>query len=178
MHEDSSVKQEDFFVTILTTQSSQSLVLESEHFAVGAEPSISTHIESSIALDEIDKYYNPVNITPRNVEVKKSKKKVLRRLRGFIFEFDNATAVVSFIVEKEEYRYSFPKHYLARNGISEINQPFEMDELEVEDQDGLHLVTEFRPMAKIGSGHSTSFDLTDEEEEWYKTIQNYDYAED
>ncbi len=120
---------------------------------------------------EFDK--NKVNSSRHTVK----KRKVLRRLRGFIYEMDSNNVTVIFIDKDKEYRYSFAKRILIQNGISEKNQPFEMDEVEIEDENGLAIMTEFRPMADAKSSNVTPFNMSASEQKSLNTVLKHNYAE-
>lgn len=104
-------------------------------------------------------------------------KKTLKRLRGFVYEFSGSDVIVVFIENGNEYKYTMPKNLLKKNGITELNQPFEMNELEIEDKDGLYLKTTFKPIAASNISTIVSFELSEEEKEMRKRVLTHNYAE-
>jgi hypothetical protein len=138
-------------------------------------------VEVKVAGELMPRHYCDKSIETIS-EVKTNRKtkaniKPLRRLRGFVFEFNNTEVIVIFLVDGKEYQYSLPKHLLMRNGISAIDQPFQMDEIEIEDENGVRLETRFQPMAKTESGSYSSFKLSEEEQDWFQTVLKHKYVE-
>jgi hypothetical protein len=75
-----------------------------------------------------------------------------RRLRGFVIAFRGQEVRVGFVQADESIiEYLLPIGSLQKAGITEENQPFEMDEIE-ETSDGEYSLTyRYRPMAPASS---------------------------
>ena len=98
------------------------------------------------------------NAVPIKENKVQRKEKVIRRLRGFVQSFSENDAIVVFIqknekntVVPEQYSYAFPKHILAKNRITAVNQPFEMDQIEVEENEYFYTIQKYRPIAEANS---------------------------
>lgn len=101
-------------------------------------------------------------------DLQKSKRQVLggnptRRLRGFVIAMRENQARVGFVQEdKSVVEYLLPEKNLRKAGITAINQPFEMDEIEYKTGDGFLSGYVFRPMAPADAVVTDSFDIDDE----------------
>jgi hypothetical protein len=78
----------------------------------------------------------------------KLKSRVLRRMSGFLTEVQGKNALVTFVERGKTFQYDMPVERLNKYGIEKVNQPFEMDEVEVQTDDGLVVGYNFRPLAK------------------------------
>lgn len=83
---------------------------------------------------------------------KKSRPAPKRRLRGFVIAFCGQEVRVGFVqADGTIIEYLLPAASLKKAGITEENQPFEMDEIE-ETADGEYSLTyRYRPMAPAAS---------------------------
>lgn len=59
-----------------------------------------------------------------------------RRLKGFLIEIQSDEARVSFVENGRTFIYDLPADPLRRAGVTMRNQPFQMDEIEGEGEDG------------------------------------------
>jgi len=77
------------------------------------------------------------------------RRKVLRRLKGFVMSLSDADARVAFVQDGQTILYDLPSESLKKKGITALHQPFEMDEiqLQIEPYDAV-TAYEFRPLAK------------------------------
>ena len=79
----------------------------------------------------------------------KQKFRTKRRLKGFLVELQSNEARVAFIEHGETIFYDLPADQIRRAGIKMRNQPFQMDEIETEDEHGWPIVGyRFRPLAQ------------------------------
>ena len=62
----------------------------------------------------------------------KQKIRTKRRMRGFLIEFQNNEARVAFVENGETILYDLPAEQFRKAGIKVRNQPFQMDEVEIE----------------------------------------------
>lgn len=90
----------------------------------------------------------------------------IRRLRGFLISMQENQARVGFIQDDGPVvEYLLPEKNLRKAGITAINQPFEMDEIEQKIGDGFLSGYVFRPMAPAHAVVTDSFhadeDLTE-----------------
>jgi hypothetical protein len=104
------------------------------------------------------------------------RKKVLRRLRGFVIEMGGEEAKVGFVEDGDTYEYYLPSSPLEKAGIKAESQPFEMDEVEIKTEAGVIVGYEFRPLAKPSDAFQDSFELDPERERKrdliFKTFRN------
>ena len=86
-----------------------------------------------------------------------------RRLRGFVIAFQGTQARVGFVGDdKSVTEYLLPRQNLRHAGITAINQPFEMDEIEESSEGEYSLTYRFRPMAKANSAATDILDTDDD----------------
>jgi hypothetical protein len=86
-----------------------------------------------------------------------------RRLRGFLISIRENQARVGFVQEDNSVvEYILPEKNLRKAGISAINQPFEMDEIEQKVGDGFLSGYVFRPMAAAHAVMTDTFDADDD----------------
>ncbi len=89
--------------------------------------------------------------------------RILRRLDGFLVEDEGEEYKVVFIEDGSPVEYYMPSSPLRKAGITASNQPFQMDEIEIESASG-RVVTgySFSPMAKPSDVFNDAIELTDE----------------
>lgn len=76
-------------------------------------------------------------VTKSKTRLQRSLKgRTLRRLKGFLVESYGAEVRVAFVENGETIMYDMPAEQLRKAGIELRNQPFEMDEIEVDDGQG------------------------------------------
>ena len=95
----------------------------------------------------------------------KARKKVERKLRGFVVQFESEDVRVLLSSAKgEQYQYKFPAVQLRAAGITVENQPFELQEIKTIDaDDGLPVYgIKFRPMAPAASAQLVGLDSDEE----------------
>ena len=86
-----------------------------------------------------------------------------RRLRGFLISTGENHARVGFVQEDSSVvEYLLPEKNLRKAGITAINQPFEMDEIEQKVGDGFLSGYVFRPMAHAKAVVTDTFDADDD----------------
>lgn len=96
-------------------------------------------------------------------KIKRATRKVLRRLRGFLVEERDEEARVVLENGGKRFDYYLPTHNLRSAGITQENQPFEMDEYEEKNDDGSFSTGyTFRPLAKDSDAFTDTVDLDDE----------------
>lgn len=72
-----------------------------------------------------------------------------RRLKGYLVEMQAGEATVSFVENSQQFLYDLPADQLRRAGVTQRNQPFEMDEIEMESPDGALIVGyKFKALAR------------------------------
>ncbi|MCB1130032.1 MAG: hypothetical protein KDN05_02820 [Verrucomicrobiae bacterium] len=86
-----------------------------------------------------------------------------RRLRGFLISTCEGQARVGFVQDDNTIvQYLLPEKNLRKAGITAINQPFEMDEIEQQVGDGFLSGYVFRPMAAADAVVTDTFDADDD----------------
>jgi hypothetical protein len=86
-----------------------------------------------------------------------------RRMRGFLISTGENQARVGFVqADHSVIEYLLPEKNLRKAGITAINQPFEMDEIEQEFGDGFLSGYVFRPMAHAKAVVTDTFDADDD----------------
>ncbi|MBI2925925.1 MAG: hypothetical protein HYY24_09500 [Verrucomicrobia bacterium] len=86
-----------------------------------------------------------------------------RRLKGFLVEFQSDEARVAFVENGETVFYDLPADQIRRAGIKVRNQPFQMDEIETEDEHGCLIVGyRFLPLAQPSDAYIETLDFDDE----------------
>jgi hypothetical protein len=71
------------------------------------------------------------------------------RFKGFLVEMDAEQARVCLVKNGQKYFYDFPAHHLRKAGVTLQNQPFEMDEFEMQTPDGGFAAGhKFKPLAE------------------------------
>ena len=96
--------------------------------------------------------YTPVIRTSSQTQLKQEAR-VLRRISGFLTEMQGKNARVTFVEKGETFQYDMPAERLSKCGIEIVNQPFEMDEIEMQTKDGLVVGYRFRPLAKASDAY-------------------------
>ena len=91
-----------------------------------------------------------------------SKPRVLRRINGFLKEMQGKNARVIMVDNGESYEYEMPAERLTKNGIKLANQPFQMDEVELQTDDGFFVGYHFRPLATEADLYSDPLDFDTE----------------
>jgi hypothetical protein len=93
----------------------------------------------------------------------KSTVRVRRRLKGFLIEIQGVDARVAFVENGQTIPYDLPAERLRDSGITAKNQPFQMDEVEVQTGDGGTIVGyRFLPLAKPSDAYIETLNLDDE----------------
>jgi|LakMenEpi03Aug12_release.lakeMendotaPanAssembly.Ray.scaffolds.fasta_scaffold498891_2 hypothetical protein len=100
-------------------------------------------------------------------------RRTVRRLKGFLIEFNGEEARVGFLNDNQVVEYFLPARYLKESKITEPGQPFEMDEYEEKRATGFSTGTEFKPIASANSGTITNRLLTQEQLELRNAILAY-----
>ena len=86
--------------------------------------------------------------------------RVLRRLKGFLVETQGLDSRVVFVSNGETVQYYLPTEQLKRARITAPNQPFEMDEFEMETVDGGYAIGyRFLALAKPTDGFTDVIEL-------------------
>jgi hypothetical protein len=88
--------------------------------------------------------------------------RVLRRLQGFLIEMQAAEARVAFIENGQLVQYDLPSDQLRRNGIETRNQPFQMDEIELQTEVGQVVAYHFQPLAKLSDAYIEPLNFDEE----------------
>ena len=85
---------------------------------------------------------------------------MLRRLKGFLVETQGLDSRVVFVSNGETVQYYLPTEQLKRARITAPNQPFEMDEFEMETADGGYAIGyRFLALAKPTDGFTDVIEL-------------------
>jgi hypothetical protein len=105
--------------------------------------------------------FAPVTRKPSQPE-NKQKSRVLRRMAGLLTEIQGKNARVTFFENKQSFEYAMPAETLLKSGIKAINQPFQMDEVEIQMGDGLVVGYHFRPLAKESDAYTETLSFNDE----------------
>jgi hypothetical protein len=92
----------------------------------------------------------------------KHKSNILRRMSGFLTEMQGKNARVTFVENGETFQYDLPAERLSKCGIEMVNQPFEMDEIEMQTDDGLVVGYRFRPLAKASDAYHETLNFDEE----------------
>jgi len=86
-----------------------------------------------------------------------------RRLKGFLVELQSNQARVAFVERGEMVFYDLPADQIRRAGIQVRNQPFQMDEIETEDEHGALIVGyRFVPLAQPADAYIDTLNFDDE----------------
>ena len=110
------------------------------------------------------------SLDPRNTRPADVRKKVLRRMQGFLIEMVGEEAKVAFVEAGATHEYYLPSSHLQRAGIKAENQPFQMDEVEIKTEAGCIIGYEFCPLAKPSDAFPDSFAVDAERERKRKLI--------
>src|SRR5207247_713866 len=97
------------------------------------------------AAEHVIRYDRPVRPVKRSD--RKNEPRVLRRLNGFLVEMQGTEARVAFVEDGQTILYDIPAEQLRRSGILTKNQPFQMDEIEMQTEGGLVVGYRFLPLA-------------------------------
>lgn len=112
-------------------------------------------------------------VTRRHIHTEtKQNSRVLRRMNGLLTEVQGKNACVTFIVNKQTFEYEMPAERLLRSGIKAVNQPFQMDEVEIQMGDGLVVGYHFRPLAKESDAYTETLSFNDERKKKLELILN------
>jgi hypothetical protein len=91
------------------------------------------------------------------------RKRVLRRLRGILVQQEGANAQVVFDADGTFLVYTLPSNQLQKSGVTQDNQPFEMDELELTPEGEAPVIGyTFRPLASPSDMFIDTLDLSPE----------------
>jgi hypothetical protein len=102
------------------------------------------------------------------------KVKTLRRVRGFLIETIGAECKVAFEDKGNLLFYYLPANSLSKAGITESNQPFEMDEIEFRLGPNDHVAGyRFKPLAKVGDAVPEAVPLDKEYKEKLQVILHH-----
>ena len=86
-----------------------------------------------------------------------------RRLKGFLVELLGNEARVAFVENGQTVFYDLPADQIRRAGIEARNQPFQMDEIETEDEHGSPIVGyRFLALAKPSDAYIETLNFDDE----------------
>ena len=86
-----------------------------------------------------------------------------RRLKGFLVELQSNEARVAFVENGQTVSYDLPADQIRRAGIMVRNQPFQMDEIETEDENGFPIVGyRFLPLAQPSDAYIETLNFDDE----------------
>lgn len=89
--------------------------------------------------------------------------RVKRRLKGFLVELQGNDARVAFVEDGETILYDLPADQIRRAGIEVRNQPFQMDEVETEDEQGNPIVGyRFLALAKPSDAYIETLNFDEE----------------
>jgi hypothetical protein len=77
-------------------------------------------------------------------------------------EMHGTEARVAFVENGQTIIYDLPAEQLRRSGIEIANQPFQMDEIEVETDGGLIVGYCFRPLAKASDAYIETLNFDEE----------------
>ncbi len=100
-----------------------------------------------------------------------STEKILRRLQGFLVEDDGEEYKVAFVENDGLVFYYLPASPMRKAGIAAPNQPFQMDEVEVQLSSGRAVTGyTFVPLAKPSDAFVDSIDLNGERRSKLATI--------
>jgi hypothetical protein len=105
--------------------------------------------------------YTPISRST-NISPPKPKSRVRRRMTGFLSEMQGKNARVTFVVNGETFQYDMPADTLTKSRIEIVNQPFEMDEIEMETDEGFVIGYRFRPLAKASDSYRETLNLDEE----------------
>ena len=83
-------------------------------------------------------------------------------MQGFLIEIVGSEAKVAFVEGDAIYEYYLPTEHLKAAGITEENQPFQMDEVSMKTASGYMVGYEFQPLAKPEDVFQDSFSLDTE----------------
>jgi hypothetical protein len=92
----------------------------------------------------------------------KQQPRVLRRLQGFLLEIQGADARVALVENEHVFQYDLPADLLRRSGIEMMNQPFQMDEIEMRTDQGLVTGYRFQPLANASDAYLDTLNLNDD----------------
>ena len=101
-------------------------------------------------------------IKERRSHTKRSKEKTIKRVQGFLIETQGEESKVGIVENGELATYIFPVKLLRTNGIDLKNQPFEMDEVLVTENNAAALVYRFRPLADAKDAYKEGVALDDD----------------
>jgi len=100
-----------------------------------------------------------------------SSERILRRLQGFLVEDDGEEYKVAFVENDALVFYYLPASPMRNAGIAAPNQPFQMDEVEVNLPSGRTMTGyTFVPLARPSDAFTDSIDLNEERSRKLATI--------
>ena len=84
-------------------------------------------------------------------------------MRGFLVEFQSNEARVAFVENGETILYDLPAEQLRKAGIKVRNQPFQMDEVEIDmGSAGVVIGYHFTALAKTSDAYIETLDFDEE----------------
>jgi hypothetical protein len=96
---------------------------------------------------------------------------VLRRINGFVVEDEGEEYKVVFVEDGQPVQYYMPSSPLRNAGITAPNQPFQMDEIEIEISGGRMMTGySFSPLAKPSDAFNDAIELNEERRRKLNTI--------
>jgi hypothetical protein len=119
-----------------------------------------------------DLKFGPVTKKRKNQEPKQHIK-VLRRLSGLLIELQGKTALVDLEADGNHYRYEIPSDNLIKCGVKIKNQPFQMDEVEIQMEDGVVTGYKFKALASADDVFSDLIELDAERKKKQELIFSY-----
>lgn len=152
-------------------QGSQTRTALKDHESIGAESQrpYSVRAASGTATgSEVFKFnkFNPARRTKfKHESSRRHSVHIKRRLRGFLVELPDATqeARVAFVENGEMIPYDLPAEPIRKAGIILPNQPFEMDEIETQGEDGSFTVSyRYKALAKPADAYIQTLNFDDE----------------
>jgi hypothetical protein len=100
-----------------------------------------------------------------------SSERIVRRLQGFLVEDEGEEYKVAFVENEALVFYYVPASPMRKAGIAAPNQPFQMDEVEVNLPSGRTMTGyTFVPLAKPSDAFTDSIDLNEERSRKLATI--------
>ena len=84
--------------------------------------------------------FHPISQNTSQKNARKTKSRVIRRFKGFLKRIDGFDAYVSLIEDDQAIDYVMPAKRFRDNDITFPNQPFQMDEVEVNTEEGVGIV--------------------------------------
>jgi hypothetical protein len=112
--------------------------------------------------------------TTESSQAAKLRVKTLRRIRGFLVETIGAESKVAFEDKGSVIFYYLPADNLTKAGITDQNQPFEMDEIEFRLGPNDHIAGyRFKPLAKVTDAFPEAVPLDQEYKDKLQVILHH-----